>query len=784
MLGGNVLLFQVENEYGEQWLNVTARTPNETAIAYMKLLEASAKNNGIDIPTIANNPNLGSKCWSLDYDIHHVGGDTDLYGLDNYPSCWSCNLAECTSVNGVLPEFTTLDYYTNFQQTAPTMPSILAEFQGGSYNPWGGPQGGCINTTGPDWVNVFYRNNIGQKVAGQNLYMLFGGTNWGGLPMPTVGTSYDYSAPISESRLLTSKYSETKLLSYFVRSAKDLTMVERAGNGTTNFTTNNPAVFAQALRNVDTGSHFYVTKHVNTTLTTYVTFKLNMTTSIGYIQVPQFAPDIALNGRQAKILVADFSAGDANLIYSTSEILTVSIQNGKPIIVFWVPTGESGEFYLSGAKYGNIIRCDGCSDVGFYDASHGLIVKFTQNEGMSVFVFDNGVKTVIVDRTVAYTMWQPTLSANPNVPLNETILVRGPYLLRTAAVDNNAITLTGDYNGTTELEIFAPVGNGNGDWSSDEGYQHEGWKTWSTRMIIFNDKPVAVHQTSYGSLIGVLDAPPKSSIDSIQALIPQLTDWKVADGLPERMPDYNDSGAGWVDANKISTLDPWQPETFPILYADEYGFHTQNLLWRGRFTGEASGVYLNIIAGTSSGWSAWLNGNYLGSTLGNTSLSETDATLNFPSNSLVDGENVLFVIQDHMGHDETTSVLNPRGILNATLLTNSNAKFTSWKVAGNAGGQANIDPIRGPYNEGGLHAERLGWILPGFDDSDWASGTPEQGLSEAGAKFYRTILPLDIPEGLDVSLAFELTAPTNSKLRAQLYVNGYMVRPRLLISFP
>lgn len=89
--------------------------------------------------------------------------------------------------------------------------------------------------------------------------MLFGGTNWGGLAMPTVGTSYDYSAPIAETRLLTDKYSETKLLSYFVRAAKDLTMVEKAGNGTTNFT-GNPGVFAQALRNVDTSSHC---KHTN-----------------------------------------------------------------------------------------------------------------------------------------------------------------------------------------------------------------------------------------------------------------------------------------------------------------------------------------------------------------------------------------------------------------------------------------------------------------------------------------------------------------------------------------
>jgi Beta-galactosidase jelly roll domain len=125
-----------------------------------------------------------------------------------------------------------------------------------------------------------------------------------------------------------------------------------------------------------------------------------------------------------------------------------------------------------------------------------------------------------------------------------------------------------------------------------------------------------------------------------------------------------------------------------------------------------------------------------------------------------------------MGKDETTGTLNPRGILNATLINGGN--FTSWKVAGNAGGEANIDPIRGPYSEGGLHAERLGWHLPGFNDGKWESGSPETGLSEAGANFYRTVVPLNLPKGMDVSLGFVLNAPAGSKLRAQLYVNGYM----------
>jgi hypothetical protein len=134
------------------------------------------------------------------------------------------------------------------------------------------------------------------------------------------------------------------------------------------------------------------------------------------------------------------------------------------------------------------------------------------------------------------------------------------------------------------------------------------------------------------------------------------------------------------------------------------------------------------------------------------------------------------VIQDNMGHDQTTGALNPRGILNATLLGgNGDNAFVSWKVAGKAGGQSNIDPVRGAYNEGGLTAERLGWHLPGFDDSEWAAGSPGEGFAEAGAKFYRSEFALEIPRGFDVSLAFELAPGVErSALRAQLYVNGYM----------
>jgi hypothetical protein len=147
--GGPVFIYQIENEFGEQFTNVTLKTPNPDAIAYMENLERVARSSGVDIPLVANNPNVNTKSWSQDYS--NAGGNVDIYGLDAYPSCWSCNLAECTGTNGNVPDFTVVNYYSNFQQVAPTQPSFLAEFQGGSYLPWGGPQGGwsvfCSFTT-------------------------------------------------------------------------------------------------------------------------------------------------------------------------------------------------------------------------------------------------------------------------------------------------------------------------------------------------------------------------------------------------------------------------------------------------------------------------------------------------------------------------------------------------------------------------------------------------------------------------------------------------------------
>lgn len=310
-----------------------------------------------------------------------------------------------------------VDYYDYFQEYQPTLPAFLPEFQGGSYNPWGGPEGGCAENTGTDFANLFYRWNIGQRVTAMSLYMLFGGTNWGAIAAPVTASSYDYSAPISEDRSIGSKYYETKLLALFTRSATDLTKTDLIGNGTQY--TDNSAVRAYELRNPDTNAGFYATFHVNTSTSTNEAFHLSVSTSAGNLTIPRHGGVVRLNGHQSKILVTDFTFGSKKLLYSTAEVLTYAVFDGVPTLVLWVPTGESGEFNVKGAKKGSIQSCQGCSGVKFIKENGGLTTTFTQSYGMSVLEIDQ-FRVVLLDRTYAYQFWAPALTTNPFVPETES----------------------------------------------------------------------------------------------------------------------------------------------------------------------------------------------------------------------------------------------------------------------------------------------------------------------------------------------------------------------------
>jgi hypothetical protein len=213
-------------------------------------------------------------------------------------------------------------------------------------------------------------------------------------------------------------------------------------------------------------------------------------------------------------------------------------------------------------------------------------------------------------------------------------------------------------------------------------------------------------------------------------------------------------------------------------------------------------VALNVTGGNAFGYSAWLNSRYIGSYLGLSYSGRGAITLPFANATLNPGghqDNILVVVMDNSGHDLRDAAVDPRGITNATLLGPSDRSaggpgyvFSGWKIAGTAGGERNIDPVRGPLNEGGLWAERVGAHLPGFPDGDWAAAgtgtgaTTALAVAGAGIRVFRTVVPLRVPDGLDVAVSFRLTAPgttttTNSSSGFAPTVEGYSNRVRVLL---
>ncbi|KAF2970435.1 hypothetical protein GQX73_g3105 [Xylaria multiplex] len=775
--GGNVAFYQIENELGNQWLNIEKRIPNVPVQEYMELLQETARENGIDVPLTHNAPNMFGYSWSNDFS--DARGNVDVVGLDSYPSCWSCNLSECTSTNGEYVAFKTQNYYDYFSVQSPTQPSFMPEFQGGSYNPWGGPQGGCPGDIGEDFANLFYRNLIYQRVTAISLYMVFGGTSWGWHAATVVASSYDYSSPVSENRKIGSKYYETKLLTQFTRVATDLAMTDRIGNSTDYST--NPAIAVSELRNPETGARFYVAMHSYTPSGTSETFNLRINTSEGQLTVPQHGEGIKINGHQAKILVTDFRFGSKKLLYSTAEVLTYAVIDHKEVLVLWVPTGESGEFTVQGVKTGKVKYNEGSANIKLFPGKSRVTVSFTQNAGMSVVELADGSRVVLLDRQAAYLFWAPELKNDPIHDPYSTILVQGPYLVRSSNIQGHTLDLTGDVADATTIRVFAPK---------------------SVRKLKWNGETLKITSTKNGFLTAQLKGAPSYTL-------PALTGWKSLDSLPEIKNDYDASGIAWKTADHTNTSNPTLPASNnPVLYVDDYGVHAGYHIYRAKFeTTEKppTGIFLNVAGGLAFGYSVWLNSHFLGSWLGLSYIDKQGIELSFENITLNSSEdNILILLQDNSGHDQRAAALNFRGLRLVaevfyspalTAPTNSlqpfpgpgNYSFSEWKIAGTAREEtALLDPMRGFLNEGGLYAERVGMHLPGYPDADWDTSEKESSVLRvqgAGVRVFRTKIPLNIPSGIDVSVSFRLTAPSDAKftlkvsetnqLRALLFVNGY-----------
>ncbi|KKK12171.1 hypothetical protein P175DRAFT_0510530 [Aspergillus ochraceoroseus IBT 24754] len=747
--GGPVILNQHENEYQE-----TSYNSGATQVVYMEQIAEAFEEAGILVPSTHNEKGMRSVSWSTDY--HDVGGAVNVYGLDSYPGGLSCTNPN-TGFNLVR------NYYQWFQNYSFTQPEFLPEFEGGWFQPWGGyVYDTCQAELSPEFPDVYYKNNVGSRVTLQSIYMVFGGTNWGHSAAPVVYTSYDYSAPLRETREVRDKLKQTKLLGLFTRVSKDLLKTYMEGNGTGY--TSDDSIFTWALRNPDTNAGFFVVAHESSPSRAVTNFTLTVNTTAGELSIP----DIQLAGRQSKIIVTDYTAGkQTSLLYSSAEVLTYATLD-VDVLVFYLNVGQKGVFAFRDAPAHVSFKEYGSSRLIASKTSYGTQYSYVQTEGVTVVKFSNGVLAYLLDKASAWNFFAPPLTSNPDVAPGEQVLVQGPYLVRSASIHGDTIEVIGDNANTTSLEVYT-------------GKSH-------VQKVKWNNKLVKTKKTAYGSLIGT--AP---GVENAKVSLPSLGPWKAQDTLPEIDPDYDDTN--WTQCNKSTTVNGQPPLSLPVLYSGDYGYHAGTKLYRGRFDGKnATGVNVTVQNGIAAGWAAWLNGEYIGGALGDPGLASTQAVLSLNPSSLRSRDNVLMIVTDYTGHDEDNvkphGAQNARGVLGATLV--GGGDFTSWRIQGNAGGEKNIDPVRGPMNEGGLYGERMGWHLPGYRAPTTAStSSPLDGVLGAEGRFYTTTFTLDLDSDLDVPIGLQLGAPEGTHAVVQIFMNGYQyghylphIGPQSLFPFP
>ncbi|KAF2026978.1 hypothetical protein EK21DRAFT_72984 [Setomelanomma holmii] len=735
--GGPVILAQVENELQE-----TTYSATNTLVIYMEQLKAAFKAAGITVPLTHNEKGLRSKSWSTDF--NNVGGAVDVYGLDSYPGGLSCTNPD-TGFN------TVRTYYQWFHEVSPTQPEYFPEFEGGWFQPWAGyffDQ--CQAEQSPEFPDVYYKSLLGQRATLINLYMAYGGTNWGHLAAPVVYTSYDYVAPLRETREVRDKFKQYKLIALFTRASQGLENTYMESNGTAN-AVDNSAIWTWVLKNRDTDARFYLAENNNTRSRAVTNFAITVNTSAGAITIPS----LQLNGRQSRFVVTDYAIGDKTLLYSSAEIVTYGIFDKSPVLVFYLKEGQIGDFAFKTTGNVTFSTYGAQSDFASAPTNSSGYARFTytQSKGASVVKFSNGVLAYLLDIPTAYTFFALPTGKNPIVALDKQVFALGPYLVRSVSISHDTAVLVGDNMNATTIEVHA------GSEAS---------------KISWNGKRLDTTKTAYGSLTAQIPGTEGRTVS-----LPTLSAFKAADASPEIAAAYDDNK--WVVANKNSTLSQVKPLTLPVLFSSDYKFYTGAKIYRGYFSGtSATSLNITIQGGAAAGWNAWFNGQPIGYNPGDASLWASTAVLSFGNATLKEKDNVVTVITDYTGHDQTstgpTGAENPRGILGAQLLSGNNTKlsFDQWKIQGNAGGESNIDAVRGPMNEGGIYGERLGWHLPGFNTEKWTSANPvADGVNGAGIKWFSTTFDLNIDRDLDVPIGVELGAPTGTVARVLLYVNGY-----------
>ncbi|MCH8686183.1 beta-galactosidase [Pedomonas mirosovicensis] len=570
--GGTVILHQIENE-----LLLT----NPEQQRYMQHLYDRARADGITVPIFHNDIGRNGRWVPASSPVEGtIKGPTDMYAFDGYPG-GSCDVFAKPTKGSPAPDWGL--YGTGGAKggssASPHTPGFAAEFGGGWFDYWG--SNGTYPCTaihrGKRYQRVFYGTNLANGITIQSFYMGFGGTSWGWQPAPVVYTSYDYGAAIDEARNLRPKALELKQLGQFVQSFQSLARMDKG-----------PEVKASSDKvrvyhnvNRETGAHLLFVAHNPSNARTSDAFTMDVETRDGRYRIPQ-AGTLALNGYDAKLLVASHDIGAHRLVYSTSELQTQLKTTKGDLALLYGRKGEDGETVLRFRQPPRVEVLEGSVEQNFNASTGDLRLNYRHNGLIRLRISGEGKPPLLLligEEDVASAFWRQETPSG-------AVLARGPALVRKAGLKNGRLALTGDTTTAQRLEVWGP----------------------KFGTISWNGSTVAGAETPNGSWLS------REALPAAQPVkLPELAQWRVARGAPEADPDFDDSRWQPIDNRRTAaTVAP--PTGQPAMDMSAYGFHSGDVWYRGRFEGgpAARKIALHYGGGGSGMLQLWLDGRFIG----------------------------------------------------------------------------------------------------------------------------------------------------------------------------
>lgn len=250
-------------------------------------------------------------------------------------------------------------------------------------------------------------------------------------------------------------------------------------------------------------------------------FSFEADTSRGRARVPPTG-SLALRGREAKIFVTDLPFGRSYLLYSSWPLFWAGAIGHIDIVIFRTSPGDT----------------EGHAELIDRAGAHHRLTDISLTNGGHAQKVRGGTVVLWLEDTSR--VWNPLLDSDDP---SDQVIVFNPYLVRNASITSEHLSLYGDVDVETLVEVWAPS---------------------RVRRISWNGSPVDMSPTQKGYYSFAVAGPPS------HISLPALHDWRYHDGMPELNEAFDDEH--WTLADHTTTAKPFMMEFGDtVLFACDYG---------------------------------------------------------------------------------------------------------------------------------------------------------------------------------------------------------------------